>query len=141
MSLKLYNTLTRKKENFEPHKGKTVSFYTCGPTVYQRAHIGNLRTYINEDILKRVLLLNGYSVNHVMNITDVGHLEHDSDVGEDKIEKEARALKKSAWDIAREHEEEFKSDIESLNIITPNKFPRATEQYILILPDLRIMEY
>ena len=81
MAIKLYNTLSQKKENFRPTKGKTVSFYTCGPTVYQRAHIGNLRTYINEDLLKRALLLNGLKVKQIMNITDVGHLEHDSDTG------------------------------------------------------------
>ena len=126
MPLKLYNTLTRKKEIFKPAKGKLVKFYACGPTVYQRAHIGNLRTYINEDILKRVLLLNRYKVRHVMNITDVGHLEQDSDTGEDKIEKEARLLHKSAWDIAREYEKIFKEDLKKLNILVPNFFPRAT---------------
>jgi|SRR3989344_1648334 len=127
MAIKLYNTLSQKKENFRPTKGKTVSFYTCGPTVYQRAHIGNLRTYINEDLLKRALLLNGLKVKQIMNITDVGHLEHDSDTGEDKIEKEARETKKSAWDIARNYEEIFKEDLRKLNVIFPDKFPRATE--------------
>ncbi|MEK7162645.1 MAG: cysteine--tRNA ligase, partial [Patescibacteria group bacterium] len=110
-----------------PARGKLVRFYACGPTVYQRAHIGNLRTYINEDSLKRVLMLNGYRVKHVMNITDVGHLESDADTGEDKIEKEARRQRKSAWDIAREYEAVFKKDLESLNILPPDIFPRATE--------------
>lgn len=127
MSLRLFNTLTRKKEIFRPARGKLVRFYACGPTVYQRAHIGNLRTYINEDILKRVLMLSGYRVKHVMNITDVGHLESDADTGEDKIEKEARRQRKSAWDIAREYEAVFKKDLESLNILPPDIFPRATE--------------
>ena len=94
--LKLYNTLSRKKEEFKPLK-RTVSLYTCGPTVYGYAHIGNLRTYLFEDILKRILRFNGYKVKHVMNITDVGHLTGDRDMGEDKLEKEGRAKKQSVW--------------------------------------------
>ena len=86
----LYNTLTKKKQVFKPIKGKKVGLYTCGPTVYSYAHIGNLRTYIFEDILKRVLLYQQYKVKHVMNITDVGHLTSDADTGEDKIEKAAK---------------------------------------------------
>jgi cysteinyl-tRNA synthetase len=85
--LYLYNTLTRKKEEFKPIRKGKVGLYTCGPTVYDYAHIGNLRTYIFEDILKRVLIYNGYKVKHVMNITDVGHLMGDRDMGEDKLEK------------------------------------------------------
>lgn len=127
MPVKLFNTLTKKKELIKPSRGKNISYYTCGPTVYQRAHIGNFRTYINEDLLKRTLLLNGYKVKQIMNITDVGHLEHDSDSGEDKIEKEARETKKSAWDIARVFENIFKEDLRKLNILFPEKFTRATE--------------
>jgi cysteinyl-tRNA synthetase len=90
----------RKKEEFKPIKPREVGLYTCGPTVYNYAHIGNLRTYIFEDILKRVLVYNGYAVKHVMNITDVGHLTGDRDMGEDKMEKGAAREGKSAWDIA-----------------------------------------
>lgn len=125
--LKLTNTLTRKKEVFTPLKNKKVGLYTCGPTVYQYAHLGNLRTYIFEDILKRALLINGYKVTHVMNITDVGHLVSDADEGEDKIEREARRTKKSAWDIARFYEDVFKKDITDLNIMPPDTWCRATE--------------
>ncbi len=136
MPLKLFNTLTKKKEVFRPARGKTARFYACGPTVYQRAHLGNLRTYVHEDVLKRVLILNGYKVKHVMNITDVGHLEHDSDTGEDKVEKEARLEHKSAWEIARKYEKIFKGDLKKLNILPPELFPRATahikEQIALI---------
>ena len=85
MKLFLYNTLTRKKEEFKPIKRGEVGLYTCGPTVYNFAHVGNLRTYLFEDILKRILLYNGYKVKHVMNITDVGHLTGDRDMGEDKL--------------------------------------------------------
>jgi cysteinyl-tRNA synthetase len=92
--LKIYNTLTRKKEIFKPLNKEMVKMYTCGPTVYWFAHIGNLRTYIFEDILKRVLLYNGYKIKHVMNITDVGHLTSDADTGEDKMEKGAKRDKK-----------------------------------------------
>ena len=125
--LKLFNTLTRKKEIFTPLKNKKVGLYTCGPTVYQYAHLGNMRAYIFEDILKRALLINGYKINHVMNITDVGHLVSDADEGEDKIEREARRTKKSAWDIARFYEDIFKKDIADLNILPPDIWCRATE--------------
>lgn len=125
--LKLYNTLTRKKEIFTPLRSKNVGLYTCGPTVYQYAHLGNLRTYIFEDILKRALLLNGFRVKHVMNITDVGHLVSDADEGEDKIEREARREKKSAWEIARFYEDVFKKDIAALNILSPDTWCRATD--------------
>jgi cysteinyl-tRNA synthetase len=90
MELILYNSLTRQKELFQPIHPPKVGLYTCGPTVYNYAHIGNLRTYIFEDILKRALTYNGYRVKHVMNITDVGHLTGDRDMGEDKLEKGAR---------------------------------------------------
>src|ERR1035437_5420016 len=123
----LYNTLTRKKDVFEPIKAGKVGMYTCGPTVYLFPHIGNMRTYIFEDILKRVLLYNGYSVNHVMNITDVGHLTNDRDMGEDKVEKEAKKEGKTAWEIASFYTEAFKKDLNYLNIIYPNIFCRATD--------------
>lgn len=127
MDLYLYNTLTRKKEKFEPINPPYVGIYTCGPTVYNYAHIGNLRTYIFEDILKRVLLYNGYIVKHVMNITDVGHLTSDADEGEDKIEREAKKERRSAWEIAEFYTEAFKRDIRKLNIIEPDIWCKATE--------------
>ena len=125
--LKLYNTLTRKKEIFTPIKDKVVKIYTCGPTVYWYAHIGNLRTYIFEDILKRVLEYQGYKIKHVMNITDVGHLVSDADTGEDKIEKAAKKERKSAWEIANFYEKAFKEDLKLLNIKKPDVLIRATE--------------
>jgi cysteinyl-tRNA synthetase len=125
--LKLFNTLTRKKETFRPLKDKKVGLYTCGPTVYWFAHIGNLRTYIFEDILKRVLIYNGYKIKHVMNITDVGHLVSDQDVGEDKILVAAKREKKSPREIARFYERAFKRDLKRLNILEPDVWIRATE--------------
>ena len=125
--LKFYNSLSHKKEIFKPIDDKKVGLYTCGPTVYFYAHIGNLRTYIFEDILKRVLLYNGYSVNHIMNITDVGHLTSDSDIGEDKLEKGAQRENKTVWEIANFYEKVFKQDLKRLNIIFPSKWIRATQ--------------
>jgi cysteinyl-tRNA synthetase len=127
MKLYLYNSLTRKKQIFNPIKPGRVGMYTCGPTVYNYAHIGNLRTYIFEDILKRVLLCNGYTVKHVMNITDVGHLTGDRDMGEDKMEKGAAREGKSAWDIADYYTQAFKKDIAHLNILEPDIWVKATD--------------
>jgi len=125
--LKLYNTLTRKKQIFKPLHNKKVGLYTCGPTVYSYAHLGNLKTYIFEDVLKRVLIYNGYHVNHVMNLTDVGHLTSDADTGEDKIEKEAKKEKKSAWEIADFYTQAFFKDIQKLNILKPDVIAKATD--------------
>ncbi|QQG38425.1 MAG: cysteine--tRNA ligase [Candidatus Woesearchaeota archaeon] len=125
--MKLFNTLTRKKEDFKPLKNNKVGIYTCGPTVYSYAHIGNLRTYVFEDILKRVLMHNKYEVKHVMNITDVGHLTSDADTGEDKVLLAARKEGKSAWDIAGFYTKAFKEDIKKLNIIEPNIWCKATD--------------
>jgi len=125
--LQFYNTLSRKIETFKPIKCGKVKMYTCGPTVYNYAHIGNLRTYVFEDILKRVLKFNGYKIKHIMNITDVGHLTDDADEGEDKMEKGARREGKTAWKIARFYEKAFKQDLKDLNILPPNKYPRATK--------------
>ena len=127
MELHLYNTLTRSKEEFAPIRPGEVGLYTCGPTVYHYAHIGNLRTYIFEDVLKRVLRLNGFRVTHVMNITDVGHLTGDRDLGEDKMEKGARREGKSAWDIAEFYTAAFRRDIAQLNILEPDVWCKATE--------------
>jgi len=127
MALKLFNTLTRKKEVFKPIKNKTAGVYTCGPTVYWYQHIGNLRSYIFSDILKRVLLYDGYKVKHVMNVTDVGHLTSDADEGEDKIEKAAQKEHKNAKEIAEYYLKIFKEDFKKLNIIEPNVWSKATE--------------
>ena len=127
MDLYLYNSLTRQKQLFEPIKTGAVGLYTCGPTVYNYAHIGNLRTYIFEDILKRVLLYSGYAVKHVMNITDVGHLTGDRDMGEDKMEAGAAREGKSAWEIADFYTRSFKKDIEHLNILPPDIWVKATD--------------
>lgn len=125
--VQFFNTLTRKKEVFKPLKKSTVSLYTCGPTVYNYAHIGNLRTYLFEDVLRRVLLWNGYKVKHVMNITDVGHLTSDADTGEDKIEAGARREGRSAAELAHFYTEAFQHDLEALNIIEPSVWVKATE--------------
>ncbi|MFN3301486.1 MAG: cysteine--tRNA ligase [Patescibacteria group bacterium] len=127
MSLQLFNSLTRQKEIFKPIKNKKVGLYTCGPTVYNYPHLGNLRTYIFEDILKRVLLYNGYKVKHVMNITDVGHLTSDADTGKDKIEEAARREKKTAWQIADFYTKEFKKNLKDLNILPPDRWVKATQ--------------
>ncbi|MFA5155444.1 MAG: cysteine--tRNA ligase [Patescibacteria group bacterium] len=123
----LYNTLSRKKEEFRPAKAGEVGLYTCGPTVYNFAHIGNLRTYLFEDFLKRTLEYNGYRVKQVMNITDVGHLTGDMDMGEDKMEAGAAREGKSAWDIAAFYTESFKRDLAVLNIEAPQIWCRATD--------------
>ncbi|MCI5108870.1 MAG: cysteine--tRNA ligase [Candidatus Pacebacteria bacterium] len=123
----LYNTKSREKELFKP-LGKRVKMYSCGPTVYNYAHLGNLRSYVFADTLKRTLLYGGYKVDHVINITDVGHLVSDGDTGEDKVEREARQKKKSAKEITDFYTKAFFLDLEKLNIKTDDvTFPRATE--------------
>ena len=123
----LYNTLTRKKEEFKAIKRGQVGLYTCGPTVYNYAHLGNLRSYLFEDILKRVLLYNRYKVKHVMNITDVGHLTGDRDMGEDKLEIGAKREGKTAWQIAEFYTQAFRDDIKKLNILEPDVWCKATD--------------
>lgn len=125
--LKLYNTLARQKQDFKPLHDNTVGLYTCGPTVYNYAHIGNLRTYVFEDILVRVLKYNGYKVNHVINITDVGHLTDDADQGEDKMESGAKREGKTAHEIAEFYTNAFKEDMADLNILEPNTWCKATD--------------
>ncbi len=127
MSLRLYDTYTRSLREFQPLREDYVGLYTCGPTVYNYAHIGNLRTYIFEDILRRTLEFNGYSVKHVMNITDVGHLVSDADTGEDKMEKGSRRTGKSAWEIAEFYSQAFREDLKRLNILEPHIWCRATD--------------
>ncbi len=127
MELRLYDTFTRSLRIFEPLHPPEVGMYTCGPTVYNYAHIGNLRTYIFEDVLRRVLVFNGWSVKHVMNITDVGHLLSDADEGEDKVEQAARRQGKSAWEIAEFYTQAFREDLERLNILEPTLWCKATD--------------
>lgn len=125
--LKLYNTLTRKKEIFKPIEKNEVGIYSCGPTVYWYQHIGNLKAYIFSDILKRILLYNGYKVKNIINITDVGHLTSDADEGEDKMEKAAKKEGKTAQEIANYYLKIFKEDLEKLNILPPTLWTKATE--------------
>ncbi len=125
--MKIFNTSTRKLETFVPLEQDRVSLYTCGPTVYNYAHIGNMRTYVFEDILRRTLDGLGYNVKHVMNITDVGHLQSDADTGDDKMAIAAAREKKSPWDIARFYEEEFFRHSQMLGIQRPHIVSRATE--------------
>ena len=127
MQIKLYNTLTRTKEEFNPINDKEVRIYSCGPTVYSYAHIGNFRAYVFMDTIRRVLEYNGYKLKHVMNITDVGHLESDADEGEDKMEKAAKRENKNPYEIARYYEEIFFFFLIRLNIEKPDIIARATE--------------
>lgn len=126
-NIKLYNTLTRKKEVFKPiNKKKGVGMYTCGPTVYWYQHIGNMRTYVLSDVLRRVFEYNNLKVNSVINVTDVGHLTSDADTGEDKIEKAALKEGKKASEIAKFYFNAFEKDIRKLNILEPKKWTWAT---------------
>ena len=127
MQIKLYNTMTRKVEDFKPITPNHVGFYGCGPTVYWDQHIGNMRTFFNNDMLKRMFLANGYTVNHVMNITDVGHLTSDEDTGEDKMEKGAARENISVWDVANKYMNSCFADMDLLNIMRPTHTPRATD--------------
>ena len=135
----LYNTLTRKKEEFIPYNGKRVGFYTCGPTVYHYAHIGNMRNYIGHDILDKTLRYLGYDVTRVMNITDVGHLKSDSDSGEDKMVASAKREHKSVMDIAKFYTDAFFHDFDALNLRRPDIVSPATDnidEYIKIISKL-----
>ena len=127
MSLILYNTLTKKKEKFIPLNEKEVKLYSCGPTVYSFAHIGNFRSYIFMDTLRRTLKYNSYNLKHVMNITDVGHLESDSDEGEDKMIKAAKKENKNPYEIAKYYTEIFLKDMDKLNIDKPEIITKATD--------------
>jgi cysteinyl-tRNA synthetase len=123
----LYNTLTRQKEELKPIHKDWVGLYTCGPTVYNFAHIGNLRTYVFEDILQRTIQYNGYAVKRVMNITDVGHLTSDADAGDDKLDKAAQAQKKSVQEIAQFYTDAFLADLKGLNILMPEIIAPASK--------------
>lgn len=137
--MKLYNTLTRQVEEFVPHNKEEVTLYTCGPTVYHFAHIGNMRNYISEDILEKSLKYLGYNVKRCMNITDVGHLTSDSDSGDDKMLKGAKREHTTVLDIAKRYTDAFKSDCEKLNIRWPDIVIPATaciDKYIKIIESL-----
>lgn len=125
--LKLYNSLTRAIEEFRPIRDNEARVYTCGPTVYNYQHIGNMRAFLFADTLGRVLKWKGYSLRHIINITDVGHLTSDADAGDDKMEKAARTEQKSIWDIAAHYTAVFKADIERLNITQPHEWTVATD--------------
>ena len=118
--MQLYNSLSHKKEEFVPNHPGLVKMYTCGPTVYHFAHIGNLRTYIMEDVLEKYLRYSGYRVKRVMNITDVGHLSSDADTGEDKMLKGAKREHKTVMEIAKYYTDAFFEDCRKLNIKTPD---------------------
>jgi len=125
--LQLFDTYERKLRRFKPLEGNTVRIYACGPTVYNYAHIGNLRTYIFEDLLRRVLEFNGFEVQLVMNITDVGHLTSDADSGDDKMELGAKRMGMTAWDLAALYTQAFQEDLERLNIKSPHIWCKATD--------------
>lgn len=127
--MNLYNTLTRKVEAFGPIKPNIVKLYTCGPTVYDYAQIGNLRSFVFDDTLRRVLESLSYKVAHVMNITDVGHLVSDDDEGEDKLEKGAKREGKTVWEIAKHYTKAFKVDMQKLNILEPNGYKGKQDNY------------
>jgi len=125
--MQFWNTKTKQLEDFKPMSPERVGLYSCGPTVYNPATLGNMRSYVFADILRRTLELFGYQVKQVMNITDVGHLVGDGDEGEDKMEREARAEGTSAWEIAKAYEARFKKDMDALHIERPELMPRATD--------------
>ncbi|MCY4065146.1 MAG: cysteine--tRNA ligase, partial [Rhodospirillaceae bacterium] len=128
LPLRFFNTRTRRVEPFAPAAPPKVTLYCCGPTVYNHAHIGNLRTYVFEDLLRRTLRMAGYDLHHVMNVTDVGHLESDADEGDDKMMLAAARERKSPWDIARFYEDEFFRHPDMMGIRRPDTVCRATEQ-------------
>lgn len=142
--VKLYNTLTRKLETFKPFDRQKVKIYTCGPTVYSSPHIGNFAAYIYWDLLVRTLKLNGYGVDRVLNLTDVGHLSSDADDGEDKLEKGARSSGKTVWEVAAYYTEEFLTGFRQLQLVEPTKIARATdyiEQDIALVNQLTAKGY
>lgn len=142
--LRIYNTLSRQKEDFTPINSKVVSMYSCGPTVYNYAHIGNLRTYVFMDIFRRVLKYDGYKLKGVMNITDVGHLLSDADDGEDKMAKASREQQKSPLELAKYYSKIFFEDLAKLNIERPEIIAKATdhiEEMIKYVQDLITKDY
>lgn len=137
--MQLYDTMTRSKKTVVPLSGSTVGLYACGPTVYDFTHIGHLRKYIMDDVLVRVLRHAGFSVKHVENITDVGHLVSDDDTGEDKMEKGARKYGQSVWDVAKRFEQYYWDSMQAVNVVRPEVVCRATEhipEQIALVQDL-----
>jgi cysteinyl-tRNA synthetase len=140
MTITLYNTMSRSKQPFVPLVPGKVGMYCCGVTVYNYAHIGNLRTYIFEDVVRRLLRFNGYEVYHVQNVTDVGHMTTDADAGDDKMELAAQRENKSPWEIARFYEAAVVSDFKRLNIEIPEIMPRATEHIVEMIALIQRLE-
>ena len=140
MTLRLYNTLSRKLEEFTPITDGKVALYTCGPTVYDYPHVGNWASFIYWDILVRTLISNGYNVERVMNLTDVGHLVSDADDGEDKLEKGAKREGKTAWEVAEFYAEDFIAGMEKLGLLAPEHLVRATEFIPQQLDLIRILK-
>ncbi|MBR2874251.1 MAG: class I tRNA ligase family protein, partial [Clostridia bacterium] len=139
--MKFYNTLTRKKEDFTTQdNSNTVRMYSCGPTVYNFAHIGNMRTYVFMDLLVKALKYNGYKVKSVMNITDVGHLQSDADDGEDKMATAAKKQQKSPYEIAEFYTKVFFEDFKKLNINRPTVVPKATDHINEMIDIVKTLE-
>ena len=141
IQLKLFDTYEREIRELHPIAGNEIRFYACGPTVYNFVHIGNLRTYIFEDLLRRTITHAGFTVRHVMNITDVGHLTSDADSGEDKMEVGSRRTGMTAWEIAEFYTKAFKNDLRSLNILEPDIWCKATDhidEQIAFIRDLEL---
>jgi cysteinyl-tRNA synthetase len=136
----LYNTATHKIEKFQPLKPPLVTYYTCGPTVYDYTHIGHMRTYVNNDLLKRALNYLGHQVKHVMNITDVGHLTGDDDRGEDKLEKGAKKQKKTVWEVAKFFTDYFFDTMDQLNIIRPDIVCSATDHVSIMVQIIELLQ-
>jgi len=143
-TIRLFNTMSRKLEEFKPLIPGKVGFYSCGPTVYWDQHLGNMRAFVQFDMIRRMFTENGYDVNHTMNITDVGHLTSDGDTGEDKMEKGARRESITAWDVAKRYLDSFLRDTATLNNIPPTNLTRATDyipQQINLVKQLQDLGY
>ncbi|MDP7112150.1 MAG: class I tRNA ligase family protein, partial [Myxococcota bacterium] len=138
--LRIYNTNSRKVEPLEPQVAGEVSYYSCGPTVYGYAHLGNLRTYVFTDVLRRVLEFDGNEVTHVMNVTDVGHMTTDEDEGEDKMEATARERGQSPWEVAQYYTDAFGADMDDLNLKRPTLMPKATDHIECMLDLIQRLE-
>src|SRR3989344_30865 len=144
LMLRIYNSLSRAVEDFKPIDPDNVRVYTCGPTVYDFAHIGNFRTYTTSDLLLRILAYNKYKVTYLMNLTDVGHLtgdnQGDADSGEDRLEKSAKKEGKTAWEVAAFYADAFLKDYEKLNLTKPLKFVKATDHVPEQIELIQILE-